>query len=656
SGVYKGSQHLSEPSDGLFRLPEGANDWEQVLPNITDLDIPYAPSDIEIGADGRMYVGTMPNVEGDGGATILYSDDCLPGTWTINETYKELIENTPDWNLPGRVILASAPSDENRVFALIAQGIFYGIPAYECHIIARSDDKGENWEMVSVPTASNWSFIAWHALTAAVDPNDADRFFIGALDMWRSTDAGESWIKRSNWQGTGANFVHADHHRILFKDGSSDEFLVATDGGVFYSDDASQSIITFSQKNSGFNTLQFYKCAINPEINTTFFLGGLQDNGTKYYDGNPISNQNHVSGGDGGACFIDKNEPDVFITSSQNNAFYFFGNYQFIGATFEWQSGNFISSVDYDYKLNTLYANAVTVTNNLPDQILRISGVPYGPVEGGFLNMGTGSNVPFTFVKYSEHSSIGDARLFLGTQAGRLFRVENANTDPVVLEIGSNSFPAAAISCIAYAGSEDTLLVTFSNYGVTSVWQSYDAGQSWEEREGNLPDMPVRWALYHPQYSNSAMLATEIGIWTTYNLQDEFVLWAPDNNGLANVRIDMIQLRDADNTVLAGTHGRGFYTTTYLYDPTTKVDELTYKSPSIYPNPTKGSITIELKNEISEPFDICIYNNDYKKIRTFNFQNTASTARLDISDLSAGLYYISINTKRETLTGKVIKY
>ncbi len=466
SGVYKGTQHLSEPSDGLFRLPEGEDEWEQVLPNITDLEVPYAPSDIEIGADGRMYVGTMPNVEGDGGASILFSDDCTPGSWTVNEEYNDLIENTPDWNLPGRVMLAAAPSDANRVYALVAQGIFYGIPAYECHIITRSDDKGENWEMVNEPISNNWSFIAWHALTAAVDPNDADRFFIGALDIWRSTDAGESWMKRSSWQGTGANFVHADQHRILFKEGSSDEILVATDGGVFYTSNASQSIITYTQKNAGLNTLQFYKCAINPESNQTFFLGGLQDNGTKYYDGNPINNQNHVSGGDGGACFIDKNEPDVFITSSQNNAFYFFGNYQFVGGTFEWQSGNFISSVDYDYKLNTLYANAVTVTNNLPDQILRISGIPYGPYEGEFLNMGTGSTVPFTCVRYSENSSLGESRLFVGSQVGRLFRVDNAHTNPEVTEIGSNSFPTAAISCIAYTESDDTLLITFSNYGV----------------------------------------------------------------------------------------------------------------------------------------------------------------------------------------------
>ncbi len=64
----------------------------------------------------------MQNVEGEGGATILYSDAGTEGTWTINEEYKILIEDTPGFNLPGRVMLACAPSDANRVYALVAQG------------------------------------------------------------------------------------------------------------------------------------------------------------------------------------------------------------------------------------------------------------------------------------------------------------------------------------------------------------------------------------------------------------------------------------------------------------------------------------------------------------------------------------------------------
>ncbi|MCF8368874.1 MAG: T9SS type A sorting domain-containing protein [Bacteroidales bacterium] len=660
SGIYKGTQHLSEPSDGLYRHVMDSGLWEQVLPFIDGVDQPYTPADIEFGADGRIYVGSMPNVDGAGGATILFSDSGLEGSWTLNYEYKILIENTPGFDLPGRVILATAPSDANRVYACIAQGYFYGIPGYECHILARSDDKGESWSMITKPpnvSGNNWAFIAWHALSAAVDPNNADRVFVGGLDLFRSDDAGITWSKKTNWQGIGStNYVHADHHHILFQPGSSNKFIIGTDGGVFYTFNASITTPGFSEKNFGMNTLQFYKCAIDPQEGNIFFLGGLQDNGTVLYDGNPLENANRITGGDGGACFIDKNEPDVFITSYQNNRFFLFGNFQYQSSATQWASGNFISSVDYDYKLNTLYANAVSVTNQLQDSILRISGIPYGPLSGDFLNLNTGSTVPFTHVKYSNYSPLGQASLYCGTQSGRMFKVENAQDVPMVEEIGSNNFPTASISCIAFGGSEDTILVTFSNFGVSSVWQTYDNGTSWDEKEGNLPDMPVRWAVYHPACAKSAMIATEMGIWTSYNLNEENPEWMPDNEGLANVRVDMLQLREEDNMVLAGSHGRGFFYGTYNYNPSlTKTKAKDAVDLNIAPNPTNGRFEIALAQSDRQIRRIDIYNSAGQTIRTYETPMGGTREIFDIKGFRKGTYFLKITTSKGTLLKKIIK-
>ena len=70
-------------------------------------------------------------------------------------------------------------------------------------------------------------------------------------------------------------------------------------------------------------------------------------------------------------------------------------------------------------------------------------------------------------------------------------------------------------------------MVTFSNYGVPSVFQSYDAGQTWQDKEGNLPDMPIRWALYQQQTAKIALLATETGVWISNNLDQADVYWQP---------------------------------------------------------------------------------------------------------------------------------
>lgn len=61
----------------------------------------------------------MRNLNGDGGSTILYSDDGIPDSWTIYDNYYNIIINNPSYYIPGRVMLANAPSDANIVYAFI---------------------------------------------------------------------------------------------------------------------------------------------------------------------------------------------------------------------------------------------------------------------------------------------------------------------------------------------------------------------------------------------------------------------------------------------------------------------------------------------------------------------------------------------------------
>ncbi|MCW8802924.1 MAG: T9SS type A sorting domain-containing protein, partial [Ignavibacteriaceae bacterium] len=102
---------------------------------------------------------------------------------------------------------------------------------------------------------------------------------------------------------------------------------------------------------------------------------------------------------------------------------------------------------------------------------------------------------------------------------------------------------------------------TFSNYGVTSVFESTDGGGSFVSKEGDLPDMPVRWALYNPINLSQVLLATEVGVWSTEDIRVANPHWVASNSGLANVRVDMMKVRGSDNLVIASTHGRGMYST-----------------------------------------------------------------------------------------------
>ena len=90
----------------------------------------------------------------------------------------------------------------------------------------------------------------------------------------------------------------------------------------------------------------------------------------------------------------------------------------------------------------------------------------------------------------------------------------------------------------------NNVLVTISNFGVTSVWESTDGGTTFTNIEGNLPDMPVFWGLFAPpgaQLSGTTgggiILGTDLGVWTTSSASGNSTQWIPNNNGLANVRV-----------------------------------------------------------------------------------------------------------------------
>ncbi len=673
SGTYQGQDHTPVPSDGLFRSTDGGNSWTQVLPNIPGENITYSPSDIELASSDRIFVGTYRNIDGKGGATILYSDN---GTdWTIFEDYANLIKESSDPTvvIPGRTIIASSASSPNAIYAVIAAG---GYTAqnwiyYRGRFLLKSDDNGETWQTKNLPYGDDgsWATLAWHAITLEVDPNDENTIFAGGLNLHRSTNGGTSWEEISSWFNFGSYYdpnlepyVHADQHSIIFKPGSSDTICFTNDGGVFLTKNGTETDITFIERNKEFNTLQFYTCNLHPDSATNIFVGGLQDNGTVTYMGNPIDNEeSFVSYGDGAYCFFTRN--NKLITTVYYNRVYISSstglNNYVVYTSNDYSSGTFISPSDYDYENDTYYANAVGFTGNNADNLLRINNVVSSELNNySFVDVNTGSNVYFSHVRLSKYSDVEERILFLGTQAGELFKVKNIQTNPASTNIGSDNFPLGNISCVTEGKNINELLVTFSNYGVSSVWYTSDGGNSWEEKEGNLPDMPIRWAIFDPEDTSKVVLATEVGIWATNNIHNESVLWEPINNGLPNVRVDMLRLREFDNTILAATHGRGLYYCDleggYSTNSRTVID--TELKANIYPNPTSGIVNINFEENNLKSVNISIFNTGGILVESFEKYNNSGELRLNLDYLQNGTYILKISANNKLTTKKILLY
>ena len=659
SGTYQGADHESQPSDGVYRSTDGGQTWDQVLPTIPDTETPYTPADIEIAANGRIFIGTMENMDGLGGATVLYSDSGLSGSWTVYSHYNDVISAEGYYNIPARTIVAVAPSDPNRVYAQFAAGYVNGFTYYRGRYIAQSQDGGLSWIPVPKPDDA-WSTLAWHAFILQVDPTDPDVIFTGGLDLWKSENAGSSWRHVSDWSlmywGGGDAYVHADQHNIQYKSGSPTTAIYSSDGGVFLTNTGNLNYPVFIERNQGFNTLQFYTCAIHPLAGINYFIGGLQDNGTLKFHGPPLDINDMIHGGDGAYCFWDENEPLVYITSHYYNRYRIWMNGEVVYYE-EDPSGSFISPGDYDYDNNSLYSNAVGSFGSSKNRLYRLKGIPSN-VYKQIITIGSNSDVPFSHIKYSPYSPEGTSTLFLGTESGKLYKVTNAESSSQTVEIGSPDFPAAYLSCVAVGESEDNLLVTFSNYGVSSVWLTNDGGENWVEKESNLPDMPIRWAIFHPDNNGQALLATEIGVWATNTLNEEETEWAPAVDGMANVRIDMLKLRKADNTVLAATHGRGVFRAEYGVDIYVGNEEweTAENDLQIYPNPASDKIFVSFDLKQAQTVTVSLTDLNGRLV----FKETADspqgkfTMEIRLQGFSKSMYLLSLQYGNKLETGKVL--
>jgi len=316
-------------------------------------------------------------------------------------------------------------------------------------------------------------------------------------------------------------------------------------------------------------------------------------------------------------------------------------------ASMNTNDGVFINPADYDSHNKTLYTNSTTFTGVYANHVTRIDNVPFNNDSFDRIDLETDLESYFSHIKVSPFSPEGEATLFVGSVNGRLFKVTDAQDSPTTEEIGSDDFPVAYISCVAVGGSEDTLLITFSNYGVPSVWETYDGGETWNDVSGNLPDMPVRWAIYHPDGSDQVMLATELGVWISTNTGNGN--WETDF-GLPFVRVDMLKIREADNTVLAATHGRGMQWATWEYDTATDVDEISNEIVSIYPNPSSGLININFDNNTSRLLNI--YDLSGKLVLNKTIENSQN--QMDLSEQPKGVYFISVTSEGKELTHKLI--
>ncbi len=412
----------------------------------------------------------------------------------------------------------------------------------------------------------------------AVDPLNPDVVWVGGIDVFRSDDGGANWGIAGFWQASAPQLVHADVHAFVFQPGynggDNQRLIVATDGGIFSTDNALAATaqgdraacspyptqIVWTSLNNSYAATQFYHGSVYPGGGA--YWGGTQDNGAvRGSDGAGANAWRRVISGDGGFTAIDPTDPNLIYGESQNLAFSRSVNG---GITFSSALRGITENTS-----NFLFITPFEMDPSQPKR-LYLGGRTLWKTTDGALNWSAASApVASGSISAIAIAPSAPAKMVMATSTGLILRNSDAlsATDSTVWS--SSSPRTGYVSRLAFdPGNPDIVYATYSQFKASAsqnhVYKSTDGGATWTGIDGSgdtgLPDIPVFSIIVDPQNTSNLYLGTDLGVFFS---PDGGNTWSRDDAPFANTVTEVLTLDRSSGTpvLYAFTHGRGVWKT-----------------------------------------------------------------------------------------------
>jgi chitodextrinase len=635
------SNWLGLQTAGLYRSTNSGSTWSRIESSNMQFafggaNYYYVPNDLEVGADNKLWMGTIetPGIGGGGGGRVYSSTN--GATWT-----EAAASPLTDSN---RVELEPSATNPNKLYAL-TQGVSSPVHIYT------TTNGFSSISSASLPNDADTGIAAndfcrgqaFYDLVIEADPLNDVNVFVGGIDLFKSTNSGSSWSQLSHWYGGFGqpNNVHADQHSIAFGNNNSSRMLFGNDGGIYYSGNAGSTI---SVRNTGYNVTQFVKAGIGPDgVGDTngIFSAGAQDNGTQAFrDNNTTAGVNpseELSDGDGFYTFVDK-DGQYMIATYVYNVIYRFnlpwnGQGRIDGGattlSSDQSSGDFVNPMGYDSDANRLLSNSSVGTS------YSIKSINVASNSNGSITNAALVAKPTAF----RASPFASNTWYAGLANGGLLRLTSVGNSSASFTTINTPF-VGSVSSVRFGETANDLIVTIHNYGVTSIWASSDAGSSWVNKEGNLPNIPVRDFLQNPLSTNEAIIATQLGVWATDNFGSASPTWAQSFNGMSDVSVTSLDYwdvsgDDTNNKIIASTYGRGVFTGTFTSTSVPDTQAPTAPTGLSTSNITENSIdvswTASSDNVGVTGYDVYQNGNLQTTVASTSYQATGLTANTSYS-------------------------
>ena len=570
--------------DGIFRSQNEGQSFEEVLASGRD-----ALSEIAITSTGQLY------------ATIYSDSEVNPGFHTsydgINWT-----EITPDF-LPktiGRTVMAINPSNENQIYFFSQNN---GIPT--AFLLKYDQNSAVEYQWTNLTAnlpfyigskVSNLNLQDGYNMVIRIHPLNPNLIILGGTNLYRSFDGFTTPVGIKNWIGGYSSMEdysvypshHPDQHAFIFYPSNPNKVLSANDGGVFISEDITMNTkedepIEWTSLNNGYLTTQPYHVSFDPQANSDDLLAGFQDNGSWFTNStNTTAPWEEDFGGDGNYSAIADGGLTRYVSTQLGNIFRlnFEENGKEISFTKVSPAGATNFSFITPYILdpnndNVMYlpdGNSIWRNNNLDE--IPLSSFANTKVNWIQLkNTFTPENTSISALGISKFPKAN--RLYYGTNNGLIYKMDNANLDdqPVQEIASGKGLPKGFVNDINVDPSNsDRVIVSFSNYGIQSIFFTENGGDTWTNISGNLEENPdgsgngssVRSTAFLGgsigigSRIQRVFAATSTGLYYTNRINGNNTKWYKEKFSIGNAVANSVQTRK-DGFVALATHGNGVF-------------------------------------------------------------------------------------------------
>jgi photosystem II stability/assembly factor-like uncharacterized protein len=519
---------LAASDKGLWRSTNGpAGPWTvRLTGRITDLVI--HPTD-----PNTQYACRATDVPGTGG---LWVSSNAGQTWTQNTA-----TGVPASNI-GNARLAQCHDYPNDLLYVYEWG---GVVAG----VRKSVDGGAHWTDfgTSPPVMAGE---AWHSLSVAFRPDVPTEIYVGANELYRSTDGGIFWFALHDVER------HQDQTQLVFSPVTGNDVLwICNDGGVYrYVVTGTSSESWNGDSTSGLRVAQFYDMDAKRNVR----VGGEQDDGT-------------VCSLDGGATwsvYACCDAVGTVITDDLNPTFWYSHN----GPVVRQVAGGAAQDVSYSESLYWLFYDRLREWVYGVASVGTETRVLGHPADGTGAWVDEGNNVPSGMGRLSGSVITGQTLYAWGgsillvlQRSGDQWDVDRSVALPnTVFYV----YPSIESPGECWAGLEGAA-------GSTKLLHTTDDWANWTDITGTLSSVGAVMSIAgHPFDHNTLYVGTDVGVFRT---QDGGAAWETFQTDLPIVRCMALKYvvdgtYTGNDRLIVATFGHGMYERTIARPGTAYVD------------------------------------------------------------------------------------